>query len=349
MEYQLAGEIEPQVIQRWEAFIAGQKTGSLFQMPLWQDLYNPKTHRWLFFEGEEKGQIRIVGLIRGRKIPLLGMDCFMERGPVCDDPALLIEGIKAILPLLKKEKAVRLRLNPYWEYPAGERLERDLQELGFVTFQGKFESHFETLTIDLQKPQEEIFKGLRKDSRWRVKQSKKIGVSVKPAQSREELESFYQLLTKMSRKKGMTIPSHFFFLKLWERVLKESGLGILLLSHYEGRLLSGVIITIHGQRAVYSWGASETEHLEKVSKNHLVLWEAILWAKGQGCMLFDMGGYAGTRGVNPELESIDVFKMSFGGNYCRLIRTHFYIFRKNIEKLLEFSSLTRKDLRTKWI
>lgn len=53
MDYNLAREIGPELTRRWEAFVTGQKTGSLFQMPFWKDLFDFRTHRQLFF-GEKK-------------------------------------------------------------------------------------------------------------------------------------------------------------------------------------------------------------------------------------------------------------------------------------------------------
>ncbi|MCG6534804.1 MAG: GNAT family N-acetyltransferase [Syntrophales bacterium LBB04] len=215
-------------------------------------------------------------------------------------------------------------------------MEKGLEQLGFIPYQRLGDSHFETLTIDLSKPLNELLKGLRRDTRWRIKQSEKIGISASVARDETEIEAFYELLLKMSQRKKMIIPQFSFFLNLWEHVLKEHRLGALLMASYNRRLLSGVIILKHGDRAVYTWGASETESLDRVSKNHLVLWKGILWAKEQGCSIFDMGGFAGTSGENPELENIDAYKKGFGGQYCRLIRIHMYIFKKETDKWIRF-------------
>lgn len=334
MEFKLATEIGPDLIPKWEAFVLSQKTGSLLQLPLWKDLFDSKTQGWLFFWGQEQAQIRIAALIRVRKILGLGVDCSIERGPVCDDETLLMEGIKQLLILLKKEKAIGLRLNPYWEFPIGERIESGLKELGFEPFQRKNDRHFETLTIALGQSTEEIFKRFRKTTRYEIKKARNLGSSVKIAEDESELWDFFRVFKTMSQKKQIKVPTYYYFQKLWDLVLKKQDLGILLLSYFRDQLISGVIILKHGERAVYSWGASVNGDQGKISKTHLAMWEGIIWAKGNGCRLFDMGGYTGGQGSSSVTENIDLFKKGFGGEFCRLVKIHRYIFQKNKEKWL---------------
>lgn len=335
MEYKIAQGLDPALTEKWNSFVAGQKTGSLYQMAFWKNVYGKKKPGF-FFWGEEGNEIRIAALIQGSRIPFLGLDCFIDRGPVCDSRSGLLKGLEALLNLLGAENTIRLRVNPYWEFPDGEALENGLDQLGFVPYQRLGDSHFETLTIDLTKPTNELFKNLRKDTRWRIKQSEKMGVTVYQGQEEKDVKDFYELLKTMSRKKKMTISNYSFFLTLWEQVLKEHRLGTLVMASYNGRLLSGIILLRHGERAVYAWGASESESLDRISKNHLVLWKGILWSKEAGCSVFDMGGFAGTLNKNPQLESIDAYKKGFGGQYCRLVRIHKYVFKKETEKWIRF-------------
>lgn len=327
MEFKFSSRLEADLIPRWESFVKSQRAGCLFQMPFWADFFDPKTHRTLYFWGEEKGEIRITALIRGRKIPLLGVDFFILRGPVCDDKNLLKEGIMHIVRILEKEKGLRLRVNPYWEYPPGEQIESGLRELGFEMSQGKDDIHYQTVAIDLARPSVDIFQRCRKTVRYEIKRSRKLGLMVEIAESEKDINRFYELLTKMSERKRMPIPPASFFSKLWRTILKEGSLGILLMSYFKNHLVSGIIILKHSERAVYTWGASDMDFAEKVSKSYLAIWEGILWGKSQGCRLFDMGGYAGPVKGNPEMEHIDYFKSGFGGDFYQLVKVHQYFFQ----------------------
>jgi lipid II:glycine glycyltransferase (peptidoglycan interpeptide bridge formation enzyme) len=119
---------------------------------------------------------------------------------------------------------------------------------------------------------------------------------------------------------------------LWDVILKEQRLGVLLLGCLDDRLVSGVVILKHGERGVYSWGASSVEAQEKFSKTHLLIWQGILWAQERGCRLFDLGGYSGGPEETSPPEQVDMFKKGFRGEFCRLVKIHRYIFQKYKDK-----------------
>lgn len=345
MEYKLTRGIEPELITEWVAFVESQRTGSLFQWPLWSDLFNPKTHIWLYFWGEEDHQIRLVALIKGRRILGLGVDYMIERGPVCDDERVLLEGIKVLIAHLQKEKAIRLRVNPYWEFPLGAKIESGLREVGFASAQQKNDSHYETLSIGLSKSPEEILKGLRKTTRYEIKRAKNLGLSVRPGLNEEDVSNFYQLLKTMSQNKKIRIPTGFFFKKLCQDFFQGESSGILLLTYYRDLLVSGLIVLKHGERAVYSWGASTIDANEKIPKSYLAMWEGLLWAKNRGCLFFDLGGYGGEQNKSSGMEDIDLFKKGFGGEFCQLVKIHQYTFNKTKEKWLSSLLSKRNSIR----
>jgi len=332
MEFKLARDLDSDLLDQWNFFVRGQKTGSLLQLPLWKDLYLSKKQCWLFFWGQEENQIRLAALIRGRRIWGFGFDYTIDRGPVCDDEVLLLQGIKTLLPILAKEKAIGLKLNPYWEFPKGERIEKGLKDLGFEPFQRKDDRHFETLTIDLTQSTEEIYSRFRKTTRNEINKAKKTGLKVTIAQSEKELKGFCDLLDQLGRKKAIKTPSYVFFQRLWVSILKQQKLGILLLGYLHDRLVSGVVILIHGERGVYSWGASSMETQEKFSKTHLLVWQGILWTKEMGCRLFDLGGFTGGAEGASSPNRVDLFKRGFRGEFCRLVKIHRYVFQKDKDK-----------------
>jgi lipid II:glycine glycyltransferase (peptidoglycan interpeptide bridge formation enzyme) len=283
------------------------------------------TNHWIYFWGEEKDTIQLTALIQGRRTLWGGLNYTILRGPVCDDKNGLIQGIKALLQHLEKEKAVRLRINPYWDYPAGEAVEAQLRQMGFTISNNQEGLHCQTIIIDLSLSDEEILQKSRKSTRYEIRRAQKIGLSVNIAEKEGEVRSFYYLLRNTGHTKGFRVPAYSFFLKLWDMVLKDQNLGILLMTYFQDRPVSGSIILKHGKRAVYSWGASNREHGQNIPKNHLAIWKGILWAREKGCSLFDMGGYAGTP-ENDSMENIDLFKKGFGGNFCQLVRSYQFVF-----------------------
>lgn len=327
MEFTFTKKPDPGLIQRWDSFVTSQVTGSLFQSSLWPCFFNPLINQWIYFYGEEKDTIRLTALIQGRRTLLGGMTYSILRGPVCDDESALFLGIKGIVQTLGKERAVSLQLNPYWEYPAGEAVEAHLRQSGFTVLQKHAGLHSQTITIDLSQSIEEILQKCRKTTRYEIRRAQKIGLLVKIVDTEEEIKSFYRLWRKMGQRRGFRVTAYSFFSKMWALVLKHQNLGVLLMTYFEDLPISGIIILRHGDRAVYSWGASEAGIGKHIPKNHLAIWKGILWAKEKGCRLFDMGGYTGTP-ENGLMENIDLFKRGFGGDVCQLVRNHQMVFRK---------------------
>ncbi len=60
--------------------------------------------------------------------------------------------------------------------------------------------------------------------------------------------------------------------------------------------------------------------------NRYLIWEALRYAKNKGLQEFDFGGYH--TGDNPDLQRVNFFKLSFGGE-----RTTRYICRKDYSPL----------------
>ncbi len=336
VNYTLTDKIDQELEKKWDSFVSSQKSGSISQLLFWRKLHNPKTNFWLYFWGEKSGALKIVALIRGRKLPVFGFDFIIERGPVCDDPEILIEGVGVLLSLLKKKAPIRLRLNPYFMEPVSDKIEKELQKLHFVPFQRIYDQYYRTIIVDLSQDESELLKNMRRDTRSRIKQAQKRGVNVRIGNSENDLKLFYKLFSEMAQEKKMSIPPHTFFKILWEDALKDQKYGALFLSYLKDTLLSSIIITLEGRKAVYSWGASSRQTGLKVSKNHLVLWEAMLWAKERGYEFFDMGGIGGEEGKEVGLAGVDAFKQGFGGSVVRLVRIHKYPYRKVIDSLLTF-------------
>jgi peptidoglycan pentaglycine glycine transferase (the first glycine) len=53
--------------------------------------------------------------------------------------------------------------------------------------------------------------------------------------------------------------------------------------------MAAVILVRFGDRVIYMYGASRNEARERMP-NHLLQWEAIRWARAQGCRVYDFWG-----------------------------------------------------------
>jgi lipid II:glycine glycyltransferase (peptidoglycan interpeptide bridge formation enzyme) len=58
---------------------------------------------------------------------------------------------------------------------------------------------------------------------------------------------------------------------------------------YQGQLIAANVSACFGAHAAYLHGASSGEHAN-LQPNSLLMWEAIQWAREQGCQSFDLWG-----------------------------------------------------------
>ena len=63
----------------------------------------------------------------------------------------------------------------------------------------------------------------------------------------------------------------------------------LLIAEYQGEPLAAVMVFAQGKRAWYFYGASSDAHRD-LMPSYLVQWEAMRWARGRGCELYDLWG-----------------------------------------------------------
>jgi len=79
-----------------------------------------------------------------------------------------------------------------------------------------------------------------------------------------------------------------------------------------------VLVFRFAGRAWYMYGASRAVHREKMP-NHLLQWEAMQWAREQGCTVYDMWGAPDVLDESDPLWGVYRFKQGFGGEFVRHI------------------------------
>jgi CelD/BcsL family acetyltransferase involved in cellulose biosynthesis len=135
---------------------------------------------------------------------------------------------------------------------------------------------------------DEVWSELRKPVQRQVNKAKKLGVHVRFAQSRKDVERFYEMhLRTRSKKHGMPTQPRAFFTALWD-AFAPSGALQLLLAEYEGATVAGMILLASGSTVRYAYGASDASHLD-LAPNNLLLWSAITWACLHGYKTLDLG------------------------------------------------------------
>lgn len=167
-----------------------------------------------------------------------------------------------------------------------------------------------TMILNIGKEENELFNGLGRDIRRRIKKIKSDNIQIIRTEDVEDYRKFYDIYSSTMEKGGAVGGSKEFFENLPD--LSKIGLASLFVAKKEGRVISGVVILNNGRYGIYNYSGASDEGHENQS-NIAALWEAILYLKTKGITLFDMGGYDLEAKPGDKTYSINLFKERFGG------------------------------------
>ncbi|HSR30692.1 MAG TPA: peptidoglycan bridge formation glycyltransferase FemA/FemB family protein [Anaerolineae bacterium] len=258
----------------------------------------------------------------------LGTIAYVPKGPLADfrDLRGLQALLEAIHPLARKERAICLKIEP--NLTDSPELAGQLQALGLRPSPQAVQPR-RTILVDLDAEPEQVLGRMKQKTRYNVRLAARKGVTVRPG-GVADLPAFYQLMEVTAKRDGFGIHTQAYY-ETAHHLFVSSGQGQLLLAEYQGQLLAGLVVfvlgsTAHGGTACYMYGASSDQH-RNLMATYLLQWEAMLWAREQGCRTYDLWGVPDEDEAILEAEfskrsdglwGVYRFKRGFGG---RLVRT----------------------------
>jgi lipid II:glycine glycyltransferase (peptidoglycan interpeptide bridge formation enzyme) len=308
----------------WDQLVAGASGGHLLQSWAWGELKSQFGWRvQRVASGASGAGIPCVQILYRTLPGGLGSIAYVPRGPVADyeDAASLRELLEAIEPLAREQGAICLKVEPNLEDDAG--LTQELQALGFRPSPQEVQPR-RTILVDLDADPETLLKRMKQKTRYNIRLAGRKGVTVRKGEE-ADLPAFYQLMEVTAQRDGFGIHSQAYY-EAAHRLFAPFNLGCLLLAEHEGQLLAGLVAFAWGDTTCYMYGASANEG-RKLMPTYLLQWEAMLWAKEQGCHFYDLWGVPDQDEVTLEeqftqrsngLWGVYRFKRGFGG---RLVRT----------------------------
>lgn len=272
--------------------------------------------------GEEKRQTYYIGInddrcvffARGTRYPVFGrlvpgfFGLEIWRGPAFADRSTFALGLKFVEDTCRSQHLVQVRISPQAPISVHSWLGECCEALGWSKLSAA--PSRSTLIVDLADSVDQLFARLQKKTRYDVRRSLRMGLRVRPAVSRFDLASFFEVYRSRSEQKRFSGVGKEEFLLLGERLLANPRLGVILISEMGEQLAGGAVILRSGTTAHYTYGAINTLTAGTMPVSHALIWEAIVWARNCGCSHFDLGGFgsAGDSGVRH-------FKAGFGGSY----------------------------------
>jgi peptidoglycan pentaglycine glycine transferase (the first glycine) len=178
-----------------------------------------------------------------------------------------------------------------------------------------------TIVLDIKDTEEAILARMKQKCRYNIRLAEKKGVSVR---AWDDIEGFYAMMQVTGGRDGFGVHSPEYYHRAYE-LFHPTGACELLLAEFEGRPLAALMVFANGRRAWYVYGASNDEERKRMP-TYLLQWEAIRWAKGHGCEVYDLWGVpdenedvleADFESRHDGLWGVYRFKRGFGGEIRR--------------------------------
>lgn len=280
-------------------------------------------------------QVKGMIMVLIKKLPMTGFSImYAPKGPICDpqDNETLSFLIQQLREEARTRRAIFLRIDPNISETLFSEGADPFVNGGFIHLPHRWSfwnSPRDVYRIDLEsaEKEEDLFLTLHKDARRCVRKSAKDGVSVRPAESVEELQEFYQIFSEFSVKKGFMCRQYNYQKSLWDEYIAK-GVGRLFLAIYNEQIIGGLICIQFGNGCLAMHMGTMRKYI-KLNTNYAFIWESIRWAKEQGCTWYSFRGV----GTTPTQER---FKRKFGPKVVGLVGYYDYPFRPLLYKLFAF-------------
>jgi peptidoglycan pentaglycine glycine transferase (the first glycine) len=309
----------------WEHFVAAHPASHILQTAAWGALkaqFGWHVERIALADG---GKLVAGAQVLYRRLPLgLGLLAYVPRGPVVEwhDGAQVSSLLAAAERAAQARGAFALMLEP--DLPDGQETRTQLSSLGFAPAPLTIQPP-RTIVVDLTGDEDQLLARMKQKTRYNLRLAERKGVTVREA-TLADLPTFHALMQATAERDDFGVHSPAYYEAAY-RLFVPSGRACLLLAEVAGEPTAAVMVFALGQRAWYFYGASGPAHREKMSP-YLLQWEAMRWARTQGCTSYDLWGIpdedeqtleAQFSGREDGLWGVYRFKRGFGGQVVRRV------------------------------
>jgi len=254
---------------------------------------------------------------------------YCPRGPVLDwtNAALRRECLSAAADAARRRGAVFLKIDPGLPVgtsdpdtpeapadPIGAAVAEDLRAAGWRLSREQIQFR-NTFTLDLRPAEDQLLAGMKQKTRYNIRLAERRAVAVRRG-GLDDLDLLYRLYAETALRDGFAIRSPAYYHDAWGAFIAE-GLAQPLVAEVDGQAIAGLVVYRFGAAAWYLYGMSRDLYREHMP-NHLLQWEAIRWARAQGCTSYDFWGAPERLAPTDKLWGVYRFKEGFG---ARLVRT----------------------------
>ncbi|MBN1811283.1 MAG: peptidoglycan bridge formation glycyltransferase FemA/FemB family protein [Anaerolineae bacterium] len=244
---------------------------------------------------------------------------YVPKGPTLDysDSGLLNRVLAHLEATARHERALFVKIDPdvQADATAGKAVVEALRRRGWRPSREQIQFR-NTMLLDLTRDPDEILAAMKPKWRYNIRLAGRKDVTIRHGQP-ADLPLLYQMYAETSARDGFVIRPEEYYRDAWGSFI-DAGLAQPFIAEVEKEPVATVIIFHFGERAWYMVGASRDTHRERMP-NHLLQWEAMLWAREQGCTVYDMWGAPDVPDESDPMWGVYRFKQGFGGEFVKHI------------------------------
>ncbi len=309
---------------QWEEFLLSCPQKTFLQSWNWGEFQvslGKKIWRLGMYEQGKLISVALVIKMTARR----GSFLLVPHGPVThltDKKEIIAVLLGKLKELAHREKADFIRVSPIWErLPENEKLFKDL---GFRL--RPLHTHPESSwKLDITPNKEDIFDGMRKTTKYLIKQGQKNNdLEIYQTLNEADIEIFNKMHLEVVKTQKFIPFSLEYFKKEFAAFLPDNQIA-LFFAKYQGKVIAASYGIFWSNRAFYHHAALLPEY-KKIPASYLLQWEAIKEAKKRGCQIYDFWGYSDpVKYPKHPYSGPTLFKMGFGGYKDEYVKTQDYI------------------------
>ncbi|MEM7112577.1 MAG: peptidoglycan bridge formation glycyltransferase FemA/FemB family protein [Chloroflexota bacterium] len=269
-----------------------------------------------------------AAMVLKRKIPYTPFSIlYVPKGPALDynNIALRQQVLAELEKVAQRERAIFLKIDPdvvkSWGLeeerpsPVGSKFVKELKARGWRYSDDQIQFR-NTVELYLEQPEEDLLAAMKQKTRYNIRLAGRKGITVRQA-TPDDFGAIGEMYKETAVRDGFGIRPLAYYLDAWQSFY-DQGMAQPFLAEYEGTPIAAVIIVRFGNRAIYMYGASTNKERNRMP-TYLLQWEAIRWAKAQGCEIYDFWGAPDNFVEEDRMWGVWRFKRGFNGEVVRHI------------------------------
>jgi lipid II:glycine glycyltransferase (peptidoglycan interpeptide bridge formation enzyme) len=311
--------------QQWDGFVGGHPCGHLLQSWGWGELkarvgWHPL--RLALWDKQEQRIAAAAQILRrtAPHVPLYtGHLAYIPKGPVIDWSDTLLREVffSQLTPYLRIRGALALQMELAQETGStdSEQIQASIASLRMHSVHAI--QPLRTIMLDIVPDEETLLAQMKEKWRYNVRLAGRKGVTIRVAETLEDLKTWYGLLQVTSERDQFGIHTLDYYLNIWD-LFVTANTAKLFLAEYDGQLLAGIFVGLFAQQAMYLYGASSNEQ-RQLMPNYLLQWEAIRWSRRVGAKVYDFWGIPDTEAEDEAMAGVYRFKRGWGGRVVEFL------------------------------